>query len=330
MIKKHIEVCKKCTVDEKYKRIFEPEKQFNSKKPLKIGYFADGIWSHKAFEKLIADNEILIKFICVRADTTDETLLKFAKQYKIEYLRHKNINSEEFIEKIKQYECDLFVSMSFNQIFKSEIVNLPPLKIINCHAGKLPFYRGRNILNWALINDEKEFGITVHYVDEGIDTGDIILQNTYPISDEDNYKTLLERAHVYCADILYNAIGLFKKGIPRATKQIDVNPIGFYCSQRREGDEILSWDQTSRDVFNFVRAICCPGPTARTFLGGSEMKINKVEYIDVAPVYKCIPGVILNKEKDGGFLVKTKDSFIKVVEFEYDGRIKVGDRFDFE
>jgi methionyl-tRNA formyltransferase len=65
--------------------------------------------------------------------------------------------------------------MSFNQIFKSEIINLPRLKTINCHAGKLPFYRSRNILNWVLINDEKEFGITVHYVDEGIDTGDIIL-----------------------------------------------------------------------------------------------------------------------------------------------------------
>ena len=77
--------------------------------------------------------------------------------------------------------------MSFDQIFKEEIINIPPLKIINCHAGKLPFYRGRNILNWALINDEKEFGITVHYVDFGIDTGDSILQKNYEITDDDDY-----------------------------------------------------------------------------------------------------------------------------------------------
>ena len=80
--------------------------------------------------------------------------------------------------------------MSFNQIFKREMIDLPKYGTINCHAGKLPFYRGRNILNWALINDEKEFGITVHYMDEGIDTGDIIVQRTYPIGEEDDYGIL--------------------------------------------------------------------------------------------------------------------------------------------
>ena len=255
-------------------------------------------------------------------------MLNFAKQYNIDYLKHENINSKDFIEKIKKYSCDLFVSMSFNQIFKSEIINLPPLKTINCHAGKLPFYRGRNILNWALINDEKEFGITVHYIDEGIDTGDIILQNSYCISDKDNYKTLLERAYTDCADILYSAISLFKKGIPTSTKQNEINEVGFYCSQRKEGDEILDWNQTSREIFNFVRAICYPAPMARAFLNGIEMKINRAEFIENAQNYKCIVGAILNKEKDGSFLVKTKDSFIRIIDFEYNGKFKVGDRFD--
>jgi methionyl-tRNA formyltransferase len=115
-----------------------------------------------AFEKLIRDNSIKIGFICVRYDTKDKTLKNYCEKYNIDYLKHKNINSDEFLEKIKRYNCDLFVSMSFNQIFKKEIINISRLKTINCHAGKLPFYRGRNILNWVLINDEKEFGITVH------------------------------------------------------------------------------------------------------------------------------------------------------------------------
>ena len=71
---------------------------------------------------------------------------------------------------------------------------MPKYGAINCHAGKLPDYRGRNILNWALINDEKEFGITVHFIDEGIDTGDIILQESFEIKDSDNYKSLLDLA----------------------------------------------------------------------------------------------------------------------------------------
>jgi methionyl-tRNA formyltransferase len=294
---------------------------------LNIGYFADGPWSHEAFEKLINDKEIKISFICVRFDTKDDTLKDYAEKYNIEYLKHENINSDEFFSIIEKYNCDLFVSMSFNQIFKTRIINLPKYKTINCHAGKLPFYRGRNILNWALINDEKEFGITVHYVDEGIDTGDIILQRAYQIVDKDNYKTLLERAYIDCASILYDAVVMFKKGIVKAKKQVDIHPIGFYCSQRKAGDEILNWNQTSREVFNFVRAICYPGPMARAFLNGKEMKINKVELIEETPIYKCIIGAILTKNNDV-FLVKTQDSFVKVTEYEYDGKIKVGDRFD--
>ena len=87
-------------------------------------------------------------------------LINYAKKHNIPYFIEKNINSKMFIERVKKYNCDLFVSMSFDQIFKKEIINLPRLKTINCHAGKLPFYRGRNVLNWVLINDEKEFGIT--------------------------------------------------------------------------------------------------------------------------------------------------------------------------
>jgi len=295
---------------------------------LNIGYFADGPWGHEAFKKIVKDNEIKISFICGRYGSMDDTLKKFAKEYNIDYLETKNVNSEEFIRTIKRYNADLFVSMSFDQIFKKEIINLPKYKIINCHAGKLPFYRGRNVLNWVLINDEKEFGITVHYVDEGIDTGDIILQRTFEITDEDNYKTFLERASLECANILYDAICMFKNGYVKGKKQSEIHPVGFYCPRRKEGDEILDWNQTSREIFNFVRAICKPGPMARSFLKGREMKINKVELVENAPIYKGIVGAILKKEEGGIFWVKTKDSFVRVVEYEYDGDIKVGDRFD--
>jgi len=214
--------------------------------------------------------------------------------------------------------------MSFDQIFKKEIINIPKLKSINCHAGKLPFYRGRNVLNWVLINDEKEFGVTVHYMDEGIDTGDIIMQRVYEITDNDDYNTLLKRAYVYCANILYDSIKLLQNSKDiKPIKQSSIHPVGFYCTQRKIGDEKIDWNQTSREVFNFVRAICKPAPMAKTTLNGKEMRINRVELIDNAPNYKCIPGAILQKT-DNYFLVKTKDNFIKVVEYEYDGKFKVG------
>lgn len=294
-------------------------------KQLKIGYFADGPWSHKALAKLLSDKSLQVSFICARNDTPDPILQAIAFESGLSFITHPNINSEEFRELLINFRCDLFVSMSFNQIFKSKLINLPPLKIINCHAGKLPFYRGRNILNWALINDEKEFGITVHYVDEGIDTGDIILQSCYPITDSDTYATLLNRAYEGCAVNLYNAIKRIQNDNVIPIKQKSIHSLGFYCSSRTIGDERINWNQKSREIFNFVRAISRPGPEARTYLGGKEVKINSTQYLIDAPSYKGIAGAVVNVEADT-FCVKTLDSYIKVTEWSGCKRPCIGDR----
>jgi methionyl-tRNA formyltransferase len=294
-------------------------------KKIKIGYFADGPWSHKAFEKLIKDETIEILFIVPRSDTNDNTLKDFSIKHKIDYLFPIKINSLEFIKTVKSYNVDLLVSMSFNQIFKSQILNIPKLGVINCHAGKLPFYRGRNILNWALINDEKEFGITVHYVDEGIDTGDILKQKCYPISENYDYNTLLEIAYVECALILYETIKEIQEGISKRIVQSTIHPVGFYCGKRGTGDEIINWNQTSRSLFNFIRSINKPGPMATTLSNGKYVKINKARLIENAPKYICTPGQLLAKTSEG-FLVKTSDSFLEIFEIESEVVLKVGDK----
>lgn len=292
---------------------------------ISIGYFADGPWSHLAFEKIIKNEAIDVKFIVPRSDTQDQTLKGFADKYNIDYLFPVKINSTDFIEKAASYNCDLFVSMSFNQIFRKKIIDVPSLGVINCHAGKLPFYRGRNILNWALINDEKEFGITVHYVDEGIDTGDIIKQRTYPITDKDDYKTLLEVAYTECANILYDTITDIIEGKAQRISQDIIHPVGFYCGRRGSGDEIIDWNQDSRSLFNFIRSITHPGPKATTFIQGKEVTINRARLIDKAPIYKGTVGQLLAKTNEG-FLVKTKDSFLEILEIESDHTLKVGDK----
>jgi methionyl-tRNA formyltransferase len=267
-----------------------------------------------------------VVFVCARNDSPDPILKDKARENGLDFITHPKINSDEFLGRMIKYDCDLFVSMSFNQIFRTALINLPTLKTINCHAGKLPFYRGRNILNWALINDEKEFGITVHYVDEGIDTGDIILQRCYSISDEDNYATLLERAYEGCATNLYEAIKIVQDGNVKVIVQKDINQLGTYCTARKEGDERLDWNQKSRDIFNFVRAICRPGPIARTYLGDVEIKINKIQYLTNAITYKGVVGSVVGVDSDG-FFVKTLDSLIKVTEWIGYSKPRIGDRF---
>jgi methionyl-tRNA formyltransferase len=281
---------------------------------LKIGYFADGPWSHQALDKLLSDETLQIEFICARNDKPDFILKIKAEENGIDFFSDPKINSKEFINRVQKYNCALFVSMSFNQIFGTEMINLPQLKIINCHAGMLPFYRGRNILNWALINDETEFGITVHFVDEGIDTGDIIKQHRHPITDQDDYKSLLFRAYEGCAVILHEAIKCIQFNEVNRISQKTIHQFGSYCPARVPGDEIIVWNQKSRDIFNFVRAICRPGPEARTHLGETELKINKVIYLPDAQHYKGIPGAIVGIADDT-FFVKTNDSYIEVAEW---------------
>ena len=294
---------------------------------LKIGYFADGPWSHNALDLLALDPEIEISFICARHSKPDKHLKQKAETLDIDFYVSENVNSGDFLEKIKKHKSDIFVSMSFDQILKKELFSHPRLGTINCHAGKLPFYRGRNVLNWALINDEKEFGITVHYIDEGVDTGDILLQQTYPINDQDNYGTLLKKAHSECATILYEAIKLIKAEKVKTIAQESISSQGSIYCQRKPGDEVIDWNWSSREVFNFVRALTDPGPLAQTKLNGKKVSIKKVEMIENSPNYKCIPGAILAKDEKG-FLVKTSDTYVRIVEWISEVKLCAGGRFE--
>lgn len=276
---------------------------------MKIGYFADGPWSHKALEKIIAFNELELVFIVPRFDTQDPILKEWAEKLDVPFLPVKNVNSSEFLKKIRQYNPDLLVSMSFNQILKGEIVNFAPKGFINCHAGALPFYRGRNPLNWALINGERSFGITVHYVDEGIDTGDIIEQKKYSITQSDTYQSLLELAVFECAEVLFSAIKKIMVGDFRRIKQKDIHPVGTYFGIRKLGDENVDFSWSAERFFNFVRAISFPGPGARFFADGHEYAIERCEMIENAPVYIATTGEVIGNT-NRGVVVKVGDSTV--------------------
>jgi methionyl-tRNA formyltransferase len=124
---------------------------------------------------------------------------------------------------------------------------------------------------------------------------------------------------------LFEAIKKIKDGTVKRKAQKSIHPVGFYCSGRRTGDEIIDWNQSSRDVFNFIRSICSPGPQARTFFEKNEVFINRAGFIQDAPSYKGIPGAVL-KADEKELTVKTKDSFIRIIEWNCDAKIKTGNR----
>ncbi|WP_445373510.1 methionyl-tRNA formyltransferase [Photorhabdus tasmaniensis] len=303
---------------------------------MKIGYFADGRWSHKAIELISKAPGIEVVFIVPRYDTQDPILKEWSEKLDVPYLLLENVNSKESLDKIRSFDADVLVSMSFNQILKKEIINLTPIGFINCHAGALPFYRGRNPLNWVLINGGDSFGITVHYVDEDIDTGDIIQQEIYRIGKNDTYNDLLEKAVIECASVLYESLLKIMEGDFEPIKQKEIHPIGTYFGMRRFGDELINFYWSAEKVHNFVRAISTPGPCARCFISEQEYAIHESRLIDGAPKYIATVGEILGRN-DEGVVVKVGDSTLLITKMSLvkDGkltevftpRLKIGTRF---
>lgn len=307
---------------------------------MRIGYFGDGLWAHLALQKILNNDEMEVVFIVPRFHKPDPVLKKEAEKYRIPFIPYPDVNGIEFLERIKMYDADILVSMSFDQILKKSIIGFSPKGFINCHAGALPFYRGRNVLNWVLINGEKSFGVTVHYVDEGIDTGDIIIQKYVDIHPEDNYSTLLTKASLVCADLLEEALILIRLGNEKRIKQDSIHRVGFYCGRRVDGDEWIEWGWNSERIHNFIRGITNPGPCARTVLHKKNIAIIESEMINDAPSYIGTPGEVVGRET-GGIIVKTGDSTIKikkVATVNPDGKLinektpffKIGSRFKCE
>jgi methionyl-tRNA formyltransferase len=300
---------------------------------LKIIYFADGPWSHQAFANLLKNRNVQICEVVLRYETRDPVLWKLAEEAMIPVRWYENVNTLEVCEHFASYSPNLGVSMSFNQILRRSLQEVFQMGIINCHAGMLPLYRGRNILNWALINGESEFGVTCHYVDEGVDTGDIIVQKSYPITLEDTYATVLEAAYSSCTEVLCEAIECIINGTASRTPQ---QVQGTYYVARRTGDEYIDWNQSSRDIYNFIRAISKPGPQARTWLQIAEtytpVSINKACLMEQegALKYRCVPGAVVGIHRSGNPIIKTIDTHIRLVEYEINhpvkNKLRIGDR----
>jgi methionyl-tRNA formyltransferase len=292
---------------------------------MRIGYFGDGPWADMALERIAQQDDIQVSFIVPRFQSPDTRLKAWAERLGVPLKIAKNVNDKEFVDWVRKQEVDLLVSMSFDQIVRGPIRDAAPLGFINCHAGALPFYRGRNTLNWAIINGEKRFGVAVHHIDDGIDTGDIILQKFGEISTHDDYGSLLTKAEILCADMLVEALGEIGKGSAQRLPQTSIHAVGFYCGRRRPGDEWIDWSWSSERIHNFIRGITLPGPGARTLKGGDELAVLRSSLIDDAPSYIGTCGEVVGIDSEG-IVVKTGDTSLRLTTVsETDDRGELGE-----
>ena len=239
---------------------------------MKVGIFADDFWGLNLIKILYIDKSFIIDFVVLR-NKIDKKILKFYKKKKLVHFNFKNINSKKNINILKKFNSDLLISMSYNQIFKKIFFKIMKKKIINCHAGALPFYRGRSPINWAIINGERKIGITTHFVDLKIDNGDIIEQKFLKIKKKDTFKTILEKCYIACPKQLYGVIRKIRNKTIKTIKQSSISKKGSYYPKRKKGDEIINFNNDYNSLNNFVRGLFFPSIGARFFYNKKSFSV---------------------------------------------------------
>lgn len=296
---------------------------------LRIALFGDGLWAADTATRLHTAGHALVAVV-LRRRPTDPALAARARELGVPVLQPEDVNATPVAEALYAVAPDLGVSVAYDQILRRELLGLPRLGFINAHAGKLPAYRGRNVINWAIINGETELGLTTHVIDEGIDTGPILRQCTVPIGWTDTYADLLARAIRALPDVVEQTVASLARGgaIPRP----QAGP-GTYFPGRQESDEWIDWGASSEQLHNLIRAITRPGPGASAMLVGQPVRVWRAFWDPSWPRYVATPGAIVGRERGSGVLVKTGDSTLLLTEVQVgDGapavpRWPVGTRF---
>ncbi|MEJ2655794.1 MAG: methionyl-tRNA formyltransferase [Desulfobacterales bacterium] len=195
-------------------------------------------------------------------------------------LQPPSIRSTEFSNIISEYEPDFIVVVAFGHIITKNILDIPRIAAINIHASLLPKYRGPAPIQWAIINGENKTGITVIRLDEGLDTGDILLSSELEIAPDDTSGTLHDRLADLGADLLIQSLNAFKTG--------DIHPVpqdhtqATYAPMLKKNDGRMDWKAPARSLEAFIRGMT-PWPGAFTFHGEKRLKIFKAKTIFMDP-----------------------------------------------
>ncbi|HKM04138.1 MAG TPA: methionyl-tRNA formyltransferase [Lachnospiraceae bacterium] len=180
------------------------------------------------------------------------------------------IKTKEAVEVLRTYGADIFVVAAFGQILSSEILTMPKFGCINIHASLLPKYRGAAPIQWAILNGEKETGITIMQMDEGIDTGDMLLKSVIPIDSKETGESLFEKLSVCGAKLIVKALPMIEQGIITATPQNESEM--SYAKMIHKSLGIIDWSSSACEIERKVRGLNS-WPSAYTYLNDKTLKI---------------------------------------------------------
>ncbi len=241
-----------------------------------------------------------------------ESVSKWCQVNNIDYYTDVAINTKEWIEKIKLLKPDIIFSFYYRKLICKDILDIPPHKAINLHGSCLPAYRGRAPVNWVLVNGEKQTGVTLHYMIEKPDAGDIIAQKCIDIDFYDTAKTLYEKLETLATTLLDETLPKIKNNTINPIKQDEAK--ASYFGKRTKQDGLINFEKSAIEIYNLIRAVTRPYPGSFCYYKSKELIIWWALPTNIELEPKQIAII------DRHVYIGTKQGSLELKEIEYDGK----------
>ncbi len=249
-----------------------------------------------------------------------------ALKYNIPVLQPTNLKSPEFLEQLKKFNANLQAVVAFRML--PEVVwSMPALGTFNLHGSLLPQYRGAAPINWAIINGEKETGVTTFFLQQEIDTGSLIFQEKEPIHEDDNVGTVYTRLMHKGAQLVLKTVQAIEAGNCPSNPQPTNIAIKHAPKIFKETCQI-NWNQSSERVYDFVRGLS-PHPGAWAIINNKTYKVFKIHKSQITNLKSQIDPGSVETDNKTYLCIKTLDGFVSIEEFQPEGkkRMKVEEFF---
>lgn len=240
-----------------------------------------------------------------------------ALKYDIPVFQPIKIREEENVAKLEELDIDFMVVVAFGQILPKSILDIPKYGCINVHSSLLPTYRGAAPIQWTIINGESKTGITTMFMDEGIDTGDILLQEETPIYDDDTGGSLHDRLADMGAKLLIKTLDGLKAGAIKRIKQDDSK--SNYVGMLNKNMGKMDFTKSALELERLVRGLN-PWPSAYTSLNGKMFKIWEAKAIEDADKYQDVQGGTIVEINKSSIIVKTSKGLLELFEVQLEGK----------
>jgi methionyl-tRNA formyltransferase len=238
----------------------------------------------------------------------------FALEKNIPVLQPQSLKESNFVDELQRLKPELFVVVAF-RILPPQIYKIPVFGSFNLHASLLPKYRGAAPINWAVINGEKETGVTTFFLQDKVDTGNIILQARLPIGEDETAGDLHDKLADVGAEVVLHTVNLISTGRV-STKQQEASKATSAPKIFKEMCRI-DWSKDAVEVHNFIRGLS-PHPTAFTSHRGKKIKIYKSK---LASDMKCAPGVA--EISSNRLFVGAGNGAVEIIELQQEGKNKL-------